>query len=294
MLVPFFSAGLGTFVMVFYGGFRLRSRGHLIAAAGYLVALIGYIGGVGMFPIDSAPHNAVVGTHVVIWLVGIGHVLVLQHLVRKHADAAPPVVPSAAPANAMALAMAAARAQRRREAQQLVLQNPVAALELKIGRPDIPNRQYDDGGLVDVNHVPAPWLQEALEVTPEQAEQIITVREQRGGFLTAGEVLVHCPSIQPARFELIRDRVIVFPSDRLLKGIAVEPGTRAAGAGKRSRVAAWSSRYPEGEVQSRTAGYRARRSCALGKKASTPYFPKRKAPTGGPSSATQLTCMFAE
>ena len=31
------------------------------------------------------------------------------------------------------------------------------AQELKIGRPDLP-RDYDDGGLVDVNHVPAAIL----------------------------------------------------------------------------------------------------------------------------------------
>jgi DNA uptake protein ComE-like DNA-binding protein len=121
------------------------------------------------------------------------------------------VVPSAAPGNAMALALVAARAQRRGEARELVLRNPAAALELKVGRPDIPNRHYDDGGLVDVNHVPAEWLVAGLEITPAQAGQIVDVREQRGGFLAPDEVLVHCSQIQAARFELIRDRVVVLP-----------------------------------------------------------------------------------
>ena len=45
----------------------------------------------------------------------------------------------------------------RREARRLQQDNPVLAQELKIGRPDLP-RGYDDGGLVDVNHVPAAIL----------------------------------------------------------------------------------------------------------------------------------------
>ncbi|WP_229073329.1 hypothetical protein [Actinoplanes sp. DH11] len=183
----------------------------MAAAAGYLLAAIGYICGIGSFAIDSGPYNVVVGMYVLVWALGIGHVLILQRQVTKHAETAPPPVPSAAPGNAMALAQAAARAQRRREAQELVLQNPVAALELKVGRPDIAHRQYDDGGLVDVNHVPAEWLVRGLEITPEQAAQIVAVREQRAGFLVPDEVLVHCPLILPARFELIRDRVAVLP-----------------------------------------------------------------------------------
>jgi hypothetical protein len=34
---------------------------------------------------------------------------------------------------------------------------PVLARELRIGRPDVP-RQFDDGGLVDLNHAPVPVL----------------------------------------------------------------------------------------------------------------------------------------
>ena len=49
-------------------------------------------------------------------------------------------------------------------ARRLQQDNPVLAQELKIGRPDLP-RGYDDGGLVDVNHVPAAILASHLGLT---------------------------------------------------------------------------------------------------------------------------------
>ncbi|MFI2710029.1 hypothetical protein ACH495_07855 [Micromonospora sp. NPDC018662] len=49
---------------------------------------------------------------------------------------------------------ATARRQRREHARYLLHHYPSARGELRIGRPDRP-RAYDDGGLVDVNSVPA-------------------------------------------------------------------------------------------------------------------------------------------
>lgn len=210
-LVPLLSAGLGTFLMVFYGGYRLRSKLHMAAAAGYLIEVTGYMIGTSAFAVDSGPYNAVVGCHVSFWAIGIGHVFILQRIAWKRAAILPPVVPSVSPGNAIALAQVTARAKRRQEARDLVRQDPVAAFELKIGRPDVPNRQYDDGGLIDVNHVAAPWLVQGLEITSEQALQIVSVREERAGFLVPDEVVMHCPLIQPARFELIRDRLVALP-----------------------------------------------------------------------------------
>jgi hypothetical protein len=43
---------------------------------------------------------------------------------------------------------------RRRQARELAKRNPVLARDLNIGRPDVPH-DYNDGGLVDVNQVPA-------------------------------------------------------------------------------------------------------------------------------------------
>jgi hypothetical protein len=59
------------------------------------------------------------------------------------------------------LADAGERMRLRREARKLCQDSPVLAQELTIGRPD-PPRDYDDGGLVDVNRVPAAVLASRL------------------------------------------------------------------------------------------------------------------------------------
>jgi type II secretory pathway pseudopilin PulG len=54
-----------------------------------------------------------------------------------------------------ALAAALQARQRREEAKAIAARDVDLARELRIGRPDLP-RQFDDGGLVDLNHVPPP------------------------------------------------------------------------------------------------------------------------------------------
>jgi hypothetical protein len=82
-------------------------------------------------------------------------------------------------ANAQAIAAANMRRELRRQAREHAAEDPALARELRIGRPDLP-RQYDDGGLIDVNHVPAPALTMLSGVTPEIAERIVSIRDHVG------------------------------------------------------------------------------------------------------------------
>ncbi|NDU72177.1 helix-hairpin-helix domain-containing protein [Actinomadura sp. DSM 109109] len=75
----------------------------------------------------------------------------------------------------------------REKARELAASDPGLAKELRIGRPDLP-RQYNDGGLVDVNHAPARALTLLPGVTAEMAETIERVRAQTGGFMSAEEL----------------------------------------------------------------------------------------------------------
>lgn len=75
----------------------------------------------------------------------------------------------------------------RTKARELAAGDPKLARDLRIGRPDLP-RQYNDGGLVDVNHAPAEVLTLLPGVTPELAVKIERVRSETGGFISAEEL----------------------------------------------------------------------------------------------------------
>ncbi|MFI6521076.1 ComEA family DNA-binding protein [Spirillospora sp. NPDC050679] len=91
--------------------------------------------------------------------------------------------------NQFAVNQVNARAQRRREARQLALANPLMARELRIGRSDVPaeQRAYDDGGLIDVNQVPAKELTR-FGIDYETAERIVELREHTDGFSSAEDL----------------------------------------------------------------------------------------------------------
>jgi DNA uptake protein ComE-like DNA-binding protein len=110
---------------------------------------------------------------------------------------------SPSPPNQQAMATAKARMQRRKEARELARVNPILARELRIGRPDMP-RQYDDGGLVDVNHVPVEVLTSVLELTAQEATAVAAARSQLGKF-TSPEELSAYAQFAPDRVDALRD-----------------------------------------------------------------------------------------
>lgn len=204
-LVPLLSFGLGTFPMVFYGGLRLQSRAHQIVSIGYLAAVITFCAGV-QFTDENrfGPLDVVLMVlALVTWLGGVAHVAVLQVRVHAGAVAGPVVDP--------AVVAAQRRAERRRQARRLVTEQPELAAELRIGRPDQPGRDYDDGGLVDINHVPAAELARALELTAAQAADIDEARARCGGFVVPEELLVYCRDVSPSLLATIRDRLLFVP-----------------------------------------------------------------------------------
>ncbi len=106
-------------------------------------------------------------------------------------------------ANLRAVAGARARMQRRSEAREIARSNPVLAHELRIGRPDLP-REYDDGGMIDVNHVAGEVLASGLGLTPQEAAAVVGTREQLGG-LTSPEELSAYAELPPDRVDALRD-----------------------------------------------------------------------------------------
>jgi hypothetical protein len=99
--------------------------------------------------------------------------------------------------------------QRREQAKAIVVRDVDLARELRIGRPDLP-RQFDDGGLVDLNHVPAPVVVQLLGLSEAEAAQVIEVRDRVGGFVSAEEVIAHT-DLSPPRIDGIRERLVFLP-----------------------------------------------------------------------------------
>jgi hypothetical protein len=106
----------------------------------------------------------------------------------------------------MAVARARDRIERRKEAGHLLATDPALARDLMIGRPDLP-REYDDGGLVDVNHVPALVLAGNLGLSPAEVRDVLAAREKLGRFSSAEELCAYT-ELSPDRVDELRDLMI--------------------------------------------------------------------------------------
>lgn len=106
------------------------------------------------------------------------------------------------------LAAARLAAHRRAEARKLLARQPALGFQLGIGRPDVP-REYDDGGLVDVNHLSAETLADRLRLTPDQAQAVVRARDQLGGFEDAADLVTYA-NLDPHQVDVLRE-FLVFP-----------------------------------------------------------------------------------
>jgi hypothetical protein len=111
--------------------------------------------------------------------------------------------------NAEAIAAATMRRNLRKAAREQADQDLALARDLRIGRPDLP-REYDDGGLIDINHVPPPALTVLSGVTSEIAEHIVATREHVGPF-TSAEELVVTVDLRPELLPEIKEYGIFLP-----------------------------------------------------------------------------------
>ena len=101
------------------------------------------------------------------WLAGAGHAFVARREYAKRLEATP-------------LDRARDTISRRKEAQRLALREPQAALEMGLGRPDLPSA--NDMGVIDVNHVPVAVLERLPGVDGALAREIALARRDIDGF----------------------------------------------------------------------------------------------------------------
>lgn len=106
-------------------------------------------------------------------------------------------------------------AQQRRglrsQARAIAAGDPAMAQELRIGRPDVPERSYDDGGLLDLNHLPEDTLRSRLTtLTEEDVAGILQARHTLGTFTSVDELLARV-RISPGAVAELREFAVFLP-----------------------------------------------------------------------------------
>ncbi|MDX6281514.1 MAG: hypothetical protein QOH03_2585 [Kribbellaceae bacterium] len=95
----------------------------------------------------------------------------------------------------------------RNQARQIATYQPALARTLGIGRPDLP-RQFDDGGLLDLNSAPVEWLATLPGVTRPQADAIVLSRTQHGRFRLVDELWTR-GLLSPGLAPQLADRLVL-------------------------------------------------------------------------------------
>lgn len=173
--MPLWSFGLLAFGPFMWLAITRRRRSDEIIMMAYIAATATAIGLVSWEAMTSANGAAGGGLLTGLMLFGAVHTLVACRPGRRDSSGRP--VLAKVDRNIQAVSGAEDRMNARNRARKLARKDPALARELRIGRPDLP-RDYDDGGLVDVNHVPSAVLVSHLKLTGQQAAKVVSVRNE--------------------------------------------------------------------------------------------------------------------
>jgi hypothetical protein len=198
-LLPLLTWGLLAPLPFVHAAVRLRTVGLWLVAAFYVIVWV-VVGPAGLLAQQPDVNEAVAGlSQLGLVIAATTHAFLLRERVFP-----PPAPPTIASDPAVAAALAAR--QRREQARAIANGDPALARELSIGRPDLP-REFDDGGLVDVNHVPAPVLVDRLGLSVPEAGRVVEARGHLGGFSSPAELAVYA-ELPEATVEAVRDRLL--------------------------------------------------------------------------------------
>lgn len=208
---PAYTLGLFAFIPAVHAAIKLKRRNLWLWASGLIVGdLVAWalLGGSSTNPDGSNTLAQDVGAFLALVLAVVGTIHAFR--VRDEVFGTSPTVNPVGDGTHAGLdpAIANSLAARRRRAESVALseKDPGLARDLRIGRPDL-SRQYDDGGLVDVNHVPEAFLISHLGLSLGQARTVVTARDQIGGFQSAIE-LCGLADVPPKTLDEIQDRIV--------------------------------------------------------------------------------------
>lgn len=176
------SGGLLTWAVIGYLAYRRRSALHAWFALGYLLISGVMIAVMSTWEWDNPDEPASDSDFfslpgmVIPPFFGAAHavlLVVLEHLDRR---------------SGVIITAETTREANRERARQILAYHPQMARELGIGRPDL-FRWYDDGGLVDVNHVPEALLAGLPGMDPALARHLVWERKRAGGFVSLHDLI---------------------------------------------------------------------------------------------------------
>lgn len=210
-VLPVLSMGLLSFVPPIAIAAKARTTQAWGWAGGLAAAWLLGFSLIGSSETDSATSDVGMLIYFAVWIGAIIYALVMGPKVvwqpkNTYVAVGPPPPPPYDP-NMAAVAEVQAVRIKREEARDIARRDPGMARELRIGRPDLP-RQYDDGGLVDINSAPVEVLRQSLGLTPDQATDLVEARQQLTRF-EHPEDLVTLAGLEPNTFDGVRDRIIL-------------------------------------------------------------------------------------
>lgn len=135
---------------------------------------------------------------------------VLPQVVPPPASAPPHPAAPRQPVTDPAIAAVLDARKRREESRKLVEDDALMARELRVGRPDL-DRDYDDGGLVDLNAAPAETIADTCGIPLHSAQLIVLARDDRPeSFFSVDELLISA-EVPVSQWDRVRDRGVLVP-----------------------------------------------------------------------------------
>ena len=209
-LAPLYTLGFATPFTMANAAIRLRSKFQFASVAAYATAFVAEM----LTAHGNAyPNRGVFDACLAVTLgVGAIHGVLLRPALVHKAEVGKGTGPATSLAQQQDAALAGLHDLEvaREHARKLASKNIQEARALGVGRPDLPNRTYPDGGLVDVNAVDAATLSTSLGMPTDLAERIIRLREQIDRFDDFGD-LVMVMNSDGADLDPYKDRMIFLP-----------------------------------------------------------------------------------
>lgn len=205
-LIPVLTLGLGTLPLMIHATVRTKSPAQALATVPYGVAAALFVT---FDPDVSATYEVVFGAAMFFnILVGTGHAFAIRSRVWQRPDTGL-LYPLQHRQRALLAAHHDERAARE-TARGIAAADPQQALDLRIGRVDLSDRPFPDGGLVDVNNVSAKALARHLTLSDERAAETVRTRAAIGGFASVDDLSVTMDL--PARhLDAVADRLVFLP-----------------------------------------------------------------------------------